>query len=95
MLDQETTQFVALDHKKTVPTSHKGGINCIQLIDEDYVATGSNDKTLKVWRLGNFELIKEVQFKGDVTAIATLIRPDGSSMLVVGLYRLSCDEIFL
>lgn len=29
MLEQETAEFVSLDHKKTIATSHKGGINCL------------------------------------------------------------------
>lgn len=49
--------------------------------------TGSNDRTIKVWHFRVFELRREVQFKSDVTALSTVLRTDGSSMLVVGLYR--------
>lgn len=49
---QSPLEYISLDHKKTISTSHKGGINCMQLVDEDFIATGSNDKTLRIFRLG-------------------------------------------
>lgn len=56
-------------------------------VDEDIIATGSNDRTVKIWHFPAFLLEKEIAFKSDVSSLATLVRPDGSSMLIVGLYK--------
>lgn len=86
----EGAELVSLDHTKTVGTEHKGGINCMVMVDEDYIATGSNDKTVRIFRYRTYEQVKEIAFKSDVTCLATLLRSDGSSMLVVGLYKAIC-----
>ena len=57
------------------------------MVDEDFIATGSNDKSVKIWRIQSNQLIKDIQFKSDVTALSTLLRTDGSSLILVGLYK--------
>lgn len=56
-------------------------------VDEDFIATGSNDRTVKIYRYRVYELYKEVAFKSDITSLAVQIRKDGSSFLLVGLFK--------
>ena len=68
-------------------TNHKGGIFTLTLIDEDTFVTGSNDRTLKVWRLSDFKMIKSTKMPSDITSVSYLPRLDGSVMLLVGLWK--------
>lgn len=57
------------------------------MIDYNTIATGSNDKTVKLWNLQTFELMKEISFKSDVTALSAIVKFDGSFTLCAGLYK--------
>lgn len=67
-------------------TNHKGGIFALVIVDDDTYVTGSADRTVKVFGLQDHRFIKEVKFSSDITALSTLKRPDGSIMVLVGLY---------
>ncbi|CAD8056838.1 unnamed protein product [Paramecium primaurelia] len=93
---RQTTQLIISDpitsisFVKTIKTTHKQGINCMVQFDDDFIATGSNDRTVKIYRYRVYELFKEIQFKSDVTSLAVQIRKDGSSFLIVGLFKDIC-----
>ena len=57
------------------------------MIDDDTFVTGSNDKTLRVWRLSDLKMIKETKMPSDITSVSILPRLDGSIMLLVGLWQ--------
>lgn len=40
-----------------VNTNHNKYINCLLVINNDLLATGSKDKTIKLWKTKNYELI--------------------------------------
>ena len=56
-------------------------------MDEDFIATGSNDRTVKIYRYRVYELFKEINFKSDITSLSVLIRKDGSPFLIVGIFK--------
>ena len=57
------------------------------MLSDDTFVTGSNDKTVKIWNLQTNQVIADCTFKTDVTALSSLQRSDGSSMILVGLFR--------
>ncbi|CAK81650.1 unnamed protein product (macronuclear) [Paramecium tetraurelia] len=79
---RQTTQLIISDplasisFVKTIKTTHKQGINCMVQFDDDFIATGSNDRTVKIYRYRVYELFKEIQFKSDVTSLAVQVRKD-------------------
>lgn len=40
-----------------VNTNHTKYINCLLVLNNDIIATGSKDKTIKLWKIKTFELI--------------------------------------
>ncbi|KAL4433185.1 hypothetical protein ABPG74_010880 [Tetrahymena malaccensis] len=71
---------------KSVNTNHKSGVFSLVLIDDDTYLTGSYDRTVRVFGLKDHRFIKEVKFTCDITTLSTLKRPDGSIMVLVGLF---------
>ena len=55
---------------KTVKTEQKEGINCISVIDNKLLAVGSNDQTIKLYRLSDLSLIDTL--RGHKDAICAL-----------------------
>ena len=62
---------------------HRGAINCILSLDNGYIASGSNDSTIKIWDPNTGECIQTLEgHSGPVKCLAIL--PDGK--LVSGSY---------
>jgi WD40 repeat protein len=57
------------------------------MLDENTLASGSNDKNVKIWDWKSFEQKKEISFKSDVTSLTTINKCDGTFILAVGLYK--------
>ena len=54
-----------IEIEKTIQTNHSNSICAMVAIGEDYVATSSYDRTIKVWRLSDSTLIKTLYDKVD------------------------------